>query len=204
MTQTETPARAAGLPLVLRATGWLATLALVGVLIGLVVGGGAQPLLLGDPGPELRWGLPLTKLILNMSLAITVGTLVFGSYALSTIEWPPLRRLAAAAAAIWTLAALVYFVGTYVSVSGASLSFGPEFGEGMLLFATQIELGQGLALNLIGAALLTLLVLWVSSQLGLLIAAALSLAALYPLAEIGHAASEWSASLAAWPISASG
>jgi putative copper resistance protein D len=196
MTQTQTPARAAELPLVLRATGWLATLALAGVLIGLVVGGGAQPLLLGDPGPELRWGLPLTKLILNLSMAITVGTLVFGSYALSPGEWPPLRRLAAGAAAIWALAALVYFIGTYVSVSGASLSFGPEFGEGMLLFATQIELGQGLALNLIGAAMITLLVLWGSSQLGLLIAAALSLAALYPLAEIGHAASEANHSLA--------
>jgi putative copper resistance protein D len=196
MTQTETPARAAELPLVLRATGWLAALALAGVLIGLVVGGGAQPLLLGDPGPELRWGLPLTKLILNLSMAVTVGTLVFGSYALSPGEWPPLRRLTASAAVIWALAALVHFVGTYVSVSGASLSFGPAFGEGMLLFATQIELGRGLALNLIGAALLTLLVLWTNSQLGLLIAAALSLAALYPLAEIGHAASEADHSLA--------
>jgi cytochrome c oxidase assembly factor CtaG len=183
-------------PAALRAAGALSVAALFAVVLGLLLGGGAQPLLLGDPGPLLRWATPIVKLILNLSLATTVGTLVLASYAASSTEWLRLRPLAAAASAIWFASAVLYFLLTYLKVAAVELSFGPEFGQGLVLFATQIELGAALAINAGFAAVVSLLVLAVASPLGVLVTAAASLAAIYPLAEIGHASSDANHSLA--------
>jgi cytochrome c oxidase assembly factor CtaG/putative copper export protein len=183
-------------PAALRAAGALSIAALIAVVVGLILGGGAQPLLLGDPGPLLRWATPVVKLILNLSLATTVGTLVLASYATSSSEWVKLRPLAAAASALWFASAVIYFLLTYLKVSAVELSFGPEFGQGLLLFATEIELGSALAINAGFAALVSILVLAVNTPVWLLVTTAASLAAIYPLAEIGHASSDANHSLA--------
>ena len=50
--------------------------ALVVLTWALAYGGAAEPLAIGDPGPLVRWGLPVAKLLVNLSAAGLVGVLV--------------------------------------------------------------------------------------------------------------------------------
>ena len=66
----------------------LVAAAITALLLGLVYGGGAQPLLLGDPGPLVRWGLPASTLVVNLTAAGMVGSLVLALFALRAGERP--------------------------------------------------------------------------------------------------------------------
>ena len=164
--------------------------ALIAIVAGLILGGAAQPLPLADPGPVVRWGQPPVKLIMNLSMATTVGTLVFSAFAASGKEQRSLQPLAAGAAALWLGSAAAYFVMTYLSASGSAISYGPEFSDALWLFATQIELGTLLAANLVIAFVVSLSTIAFQGRRMLAINAALALAGLYPLAESGHASSD--------------
>lgn len=164
--------------------------AVLSVYAGLIFGGATIPLPFSDPGPVVRWGSPIAKLVMNLSMAVTVGTLVFSAYAANKPERDELRPVAAWAAALWLISGSAYFVLTYLSASGTQISFGSEFSEGLWLFATQIELGTLLAWNLLFAMVLSLTTIALNSQLWVAINAALAIAALYPLAESGHASSD--------------
>lgn len=170
--------------------------ALVAIFIGLIVGGAAQPLPLADPGPVVRIGQPIIKLIMNLSMAATVGTLVFSAFAGSRAEQQRLQPLAAGAASLWLGSAAAYFVFTYLSASGSAISYGPEFSDGLWLFATQIELGTLLVANLAIAFVVSLTTLAFQGRRMVAVNAALAIAGLYPLAESGHASSDAGHSLA--------
>jgi putative copper resistance protein D len=133
---------------------------------------------------------------MNLSMATAVGSLVLSAFAGNTIERSRLAELAAWSAAIWLGSGAVNFVFTFLSASGSELSFGPEFSDSLWLFATQIELGTLLVVNLGFALLLSLSALAFKSQLGGAINAAIALAGLYPLAESGHASAAAGHSLA--------
>ena len=164
--------------------------ALVALAVGLILGGGANPLQFSDPGPVVRYGSPIAKLIMNLAMATTVGALVFSAYAANPDERDQLRPVASWGASLWLASGALYFVMTYLSASGSPLSYGPEFTEGLWLFATQIELGVLMAWNLVFALVLSLTTIVFSSRLAVLINAAIAIAGLYPLAESGHASSD--------------
>ena len=170
--------------------GTLAILgALVAVVIGLAIGGGAAPVLLEDPGPVVRWGLPIAKALTNISMAVTIGTLVFGAFALQKGKsLTQALSLAAIGAISWVLFGLANLLLTYLSITGSALSFGEAFSSGLWMFATQIQLGQYLALNLLAAVILSLLILLANSLTATAMLAAIGLFALVPLALTGHAA----------------
>ena len=175
---------------VLRSAAILAIAALISLAIGLIIGGGANPLSFSDPGPVVRFGTPIAKLIMNLSMATAVGSLVLAAFAGKSVERARLGGLAAWAAAIWLGSGALNLVFTFLSASGSTISFGPEFSESLWLFASQIELGRLLALNLGFALILSLSTLAFRSQLGGAINAAIALAGLYPLAESGHASAD--------------
>ena len=164
--------------------------ALAAILLGLAVGGAAEPLPLADPGPVVRWGQPVIKLIMNLSMATTIGTLVLSAFAASRAEQQRLQPLASWAAALWLASAAAYFIFTYLSASGSAISYGQEFSDGLWLFATQIELGTLLAFNLGFAFVVSLSTIAFTGRRMVAVNAALALAALYPLAESGHASSD--------------
>ena len=170
----------------------LAALALgLAVLVwALNFGGGLTAPAIADPGAVVRIGLPIAKVIFDFSSAIAIGTLVFASFALNETDGLLSRalNLAAGASASWVISGLVYFVFTYASVSGTAISGSNAFGNGLWLFATSIEMGQSIALNIIGGVLLTILALAIQRLTGTILIAALGLAALVPLALIGHSA----------------
>lgn len=171
---------------------------LLAVVIGLIIGGGAAALQFSDPGPIVRFGVPLAKAFMNLGMAIAIGSLVFAGFAVNdkSATLRKLLNLASAAAALWALASSVHFVLSFVSVSGTSFSLEESFSEGLFVYATQIELGISLATNLLAAFLISILALSISSLTATAFTAALGLASLIPLALIGHAAGTANHSLA--------
>jgi putative copper resistance protein D len=144
----------------------------------------------------VRWGTPMVKLIMNFSMAITIGSLAFSAFAANPAQQKRLQPISSWAAAIWLLSAASYFVMTYLSAAGIAISYGPEFSSGLWLFATEIELGVLLAWNLGIAFVLSLSTIMFPSGRMIAVNTALGMAGLYPLAESGHASSDIGHSIA--------
>ena len=179
--------------------GLVATLGvLLAVLVGLAIGGGAAALQFSDPGPVIRYGVPLAKGLMNIAMAVSIGPLVFAGFAANdkSAVLRKLLNLASAGAAVWAIAASVHFVLSFVSVSGAQLSLEQTFSQGLWVYATEIELGISLAQNLLAAFAISILALSISSLTATALTAALGLGSLIPLALIGHAAGTANHSLA--------
>nr|WP_233279381.1 cytochrome c oxidase assembly protein [Microterricola pindariensis] len=168
----------------------LLMLALAALVAGLTFGGGAAPQLLQDPGAVVRWGLPISKLLVNLGAAGMIGALVLACYAFSPKkpEFNAALDVAAASAALFTVASAVTGFFTYLSVTGASFSPDSQFGASLSQFLTQIELGQSwLITTLVGAAV-TVLCFAVRNHTLLVFVTVLAVAGLVPMAQQGHAA----------------
>lgn len=171
---------------------------LVATMFGLIIGGGADPLQFSDPGPIVSFGTPIAKGLMNLAMAMAIGTLVLAAFAANdkSAVLRKLLNLSAISAAAWVLIGSTHFLLSFISVSGASFSLEPSFSQGLLVYATEIELGISFGLNLLAALAIATLALMVSSLTGTALTAALGLASLIPLALIGHAAGTENHSLA--------
>ncbi|WP_448811880.1 cytochrome c oxidase assembly protein [Agromyces bauzanensis] len=168
----------------------LLLVALLATIAGLAYGGGAAPLPIQDPGPVARWGLPVAKLLVNLGAAGMIGALVLAVWALS-----PKRRefdlaldVAAASAAVLTVASAATGVFTFLVVTGEPLDVGEAFGQKLGQFVTQIELGQAWLTTTLVAAAVTVLCFAVRNHTALVFVALLAVVALVPMAQQGHAA----------------
>lgn len=164
--------------------------ALIALLIGLVIGGGAAAVELSDPGTVVRYGQPIAKMVMNFAIAVSVGSLIFAAFALQdkTRLLGKALDLAAFAAIIWAISGAINFLFTYLSISGSGISFENSFGESLWMFATSIEMGTSLALNVLAAVLVSVLAISARSLTATALLAALGIFSLIPLALIGHAA----------------
>lgn len=161
----------------------------VAVLVGLLIGHGAQAPLAGllDPGAAVRWGLPFVRVVHDLAAAVTIGALVLAAVALPEPARPRAVRLAAGAGIVWVAAGLLVLVLTYADFAGVSLGtagFSQQLGE----FVQSFDLGRAMVTSLLlafvvatGAALARSL-----TAIGWL--AVLALLAVVPLALAGHAA----------------
>jgi putative copper resistance protein D len=170
----------------------------VALIFGLILGGGADPLQFSDPGPLIRYGTPIAKGLMNLAMAIAIGSLVLAAFAANdkSAVLRKLMNLSAISAAAWVLIGSAHFLLSFISVSGASFSLEPSFSQGLFVYATEIELGISFGLNLLAALAIATLALMVSSLTGTALTAALGLASLIPLALIGHASGTENHSLA--------
>lgn len=162
----------------------------VALSVGLVFGGGAAAQLLVDPGAIVRYGIPIAKGVVTVGSALSLGSLMVAAFALSK-ESPLFSRalvLSAAGAGGWTVAAGVVALFTFLSIYVEPVSLDNRFGEVLWLFLTQTDVGIAWLLNLGLAALVTVLSIVVRSYAGVFITGLLAVAALWPLAEQGHAA----------------
>lgn len=168
----------------------LVAVAFASLLIALAIGGGAAPQLLEDPGAVVRYGLPVAKLLVNLSAAGMIGALGLALFVLPPAEAAFGRALdvAAASAALFTVASAVTGFFSYLSVTARALSFDDTFTQGLGQFLTQIELGQAwLQTTLIGAVV-TVLCFAVRNLTALFFVGLLAVVALWPMAQQGHAA----------------
>nr|WP_218881343.1 cytochrome c oxidase assembly protein [Leifsonia shinshuensis] len=162
--------------------------ALVSVVAALAFGGGAAAPLLLDPGALVRWGLPISTLVVNLALSGTVGALVLACFAFSSDrpEYGIALDFAAACAAIMTVAAAVTGLFTFVSVANVPWSFDQTFTNGLSSFVTSVSLGQAwLGITLIAAAV-TVLCFAVRNQTAIVFVTLLAMAAVVPMAQQGH------------------
>jgi len=170
----------------------LVAAALAALIAGLAYGGGAAPLLLLDPGPIVRWGLPVATLAVNLSAATMLGALVLALFALRVGERPFDTALDAASvgAAIFTVASGTTAFLTFVSVIPTTPNAGAEFGGQLGRFLVDTELGRAWSLTTIAGAALTVLTFAVRGWTSTLIVAVLAAASLVPIATQGHSGEE--------------
>jgi putative copper export protein len=163
---------------------------LIALFVALAIGGGANPQLLEDPGPVVRYGLPITSLLVNLGAAGVLGALVLALFALRH-DRPEFNRaldIAAGSAALLTVAAAATAFFTFLQVTNRAIRFDDSYGELLGQFLTQVALGQAwLTITLIAAAI-TVLCFAVRNVTALVFVGLLAVAMLWPMAEQGHAA----------------
>lgn len=163
--------------------------AFVAVLAALAFGGGAAAPLLVDPGAVVRYGLPISKLVMNLGVATAIGAVALAVFALSAKEAAYSRALdiAAAGAGVWAVAAGITGVLTCSSVFTTPIAFDDAFGQLLGNFLTQYEGGRAwLATTLVGAAV-TVLCFAVRNQTAIVFVAVLAVVGQWPISQQGHA-----------------
>ncbi|WP_427128744.1 cytochrome c oxidase assembly protein [Pseudarthrobacter sp. S9] len=176
----------------------------VGLAAALLFSGAATAREVSDPGALVRWGLPVSKALHNVSLATVIGGLIFAVGILprsqndsrskehGAPEHPAFTRalaVAAAAGAVWTLSAIAVLVLGYADIAGQGISGDQEFTRSLVYFMTDIETGRAWLTVVIIAAVVTTALFGVRSRGGLAATLVVSLAGLVPAALIGHSSS---------------
>ncbi len=166
----------------------LALVALAALFASLAYGGGAQAPLILDPGPIVNYGLPIAKLLVNLGGAGTIGALVLVCFALEPArpEFGRALDVAAAAAALWTVAAALTAFTTFLSVFNQPIRFDSAFGDLLANFLTTTALGQAWLATTLIAAGVTVLCFAVRNPTVIAFVTALAVAGLVPMALQGH------------------
>ncbi|WP_205706907.1 cytochrome c oxidase assembly protein [Kineococcus vitellinus] len=183
------PARSAPpVPGVLLTTVAVLLAALAVLLTALALAGGLTPSVLGDPGPLVRYGLPVARTVHDLSAALAVGAFAVATVLLPhpSAAWTRAVRTAGTAAGAWALSALLVLVLTAMDVIGAAPGaegFGAQFAQ----FAQQIDLGRALLVTTVLAAVVATVGAAATTPTGAAWGTALALVALLPLSLSGHA-----------------
>jgi putative copper resistance protein D len=152
--------------------------------------GATAPSVLADPGPLVRWGLPPVRAVADLSQALTVGLLILACLVLPVTKrrkaYPPALRAASLTSGVWAVAMLLDAVLTYADVSGQPMS-DPTYGQQLASFLRDLDLGRGIALAGLVAALVATLAAGATTigSTGLLLV--LTSISLIPPALAGHA-----------------
>ena len=162
----------------------------VALVFGLLAGGGAEPLLLVDPGPTVRWGIPLAKAFVHLGAALAVGALMVAAFVLSrkAKAFSLALVVAACGAGLMTVASGTSAFFTFMAIYVEPVSIDQQFGDLLWLYLQSTEIGRSWLITMGLSAIVTVLSVVVRSFGGVLAAGVLSVAALWPLAEQGHAA----------------
>ena len=157
----------------------------------------------GNPSAIVRWGLPVARVVHDLSAALTIGLLALAAWAVGSARAPgrsrttgngeltgvrrTMARYAAITAVVWCAAALVVLVLTTAEIAGVPLDT-PGFGAIVVFTATQLDLGRALGASLVLAAVAANLALLATRVTTIVFAAVFALLAVLPLALAGHAA----------------
>lgn len=173
--------------------------AFVAVAAALAFGGGADggPLSSGDD--VVLIGLPVAKMLVNLSIATALGALLLAVFALDP-ERPEFGRaldVAAAGAGVWTVAGAITAFLTYSSLFQSRLRFDDAVGGELATFLSQVAIGRAWLVLVLVGALLTVVCFAVRNRTFLAIVLVASGLGLVPLsADGGHAAGAASHNLA--------
>ncbi len=167
----------------------LLLVAFAALLAALAFGGGANPGIVIDPGAVVRYGVPISKLVVDLSIGVALGALALAIFALSSREkeFGVALDIAAAGAGVWTIASASSSILVFSSAASTAPNLTNAFGQGLGDFLTGNALGRAwLTTTLIGAAL-TVVCFAVRNMTAIGIATVLTVIGLIPLAEQGHA-----------------
>ena len=138
----------------------------------------------------VTWGLPIARMIVDLAIATTIGSVVLALWVLTgqTAAYRRALYLAAGASFVATVFAIVTLLFTFVRVSQLPLSFSSSFGDGLAFFVTSIGIGQAWLAVILISATATVLLMGITNQTAVFFVGLLALSALLPLALQGHAA----------------
>lgn len=180
--QTPSLARPLGLALAVGLVTASAAAALTGVV---------APLDLADPGPAVRWGLPLVSTVATLASAATVGLLGLAAFLVpertSTDRRVTATRYAARSAGLWAVAALLEVVLTFASLAGTPLS-SPDLPSQLLSFTWTLETTRVLLISALVAVVVAVSAAVTTRRAPMAWLAGMTLAAVVILALTGHAA----------------
>lgn len=168
----------------------LIAVTLAALILGLSIGGAADERTLLDPGTVVRFGMPISRTLVNIAMAGLIGSLVMTVWALAS-DKPESRiamDIAAGSAAMLAVASAATLLFTYVDISGQAFSGDASFGAGLAQFVTEIELGRLWLIELLLAAVTTVLAFAVRERRLTLLVLLAAMATTIPLAQQGHAA----------------
>lgn len=166
----------------------LLAVAFAALLAALAYGGGADAPQVISPGPVVLYGLPIAKLVVNLTGAVAVGALVLTCFALDPAR-PEFGRsldIAAACAAAWTVAAGFTGFFSFLSVYNQPLRLDSAFGDVLGTFLTTTELGQAWLATTLVAAAATVLCFAVRNLTVIAVVTALALIGLLPMSLESH------------------
>ncbi|MFC8409883.1 cytochrome c oxidase assembly protein [Arthrobacter sp. NPDC057259] len=214
-TRTQSPAASsrqggpagsgAGTPGITQPWLWTGLAVLFAALItGLLFSGAAGARAVSDPGALVRWGLPVTKALHNISIATVIGGLIF---AVGILPWNSTRKasrdknapehpaftralsVTAIAGVVWTLSAVAVLVLSYADIAGQTLAGDPQFTKSLVYYMTDIDTGRAWLAVVIIAAVVTTALFGIRSRGALAITLVIAAGGLIPQALIGHSAS---------------
>lgn len=167
----------------------LLAVALLATIVGMAFGGGAEPPQILDPGPVVRWGLPVVKLLLNLGISLTLGAGLLAVLVLDPDE-PEFSRaldVAAAGAAVWAVSAAAHGFLVFTDASALTPSLEPEYGQILGTFFTGMEMGRNWLITALAGAVIAVLCFAVRNRIALGLIGLAAIVALLPMAELGHA-----------------
>lgn len=140
--------------------------AIIAVVLAGLAGGVFVPDRISDPGPAVRWSLPMLVVLGELALAVTVGGLVAvvcilpkGASARKALV------ISSVAAGVWTLVAFGNLIVSFLNILGGQRS-DAEFGPQLWSYISGTPLGRSLAVIVLVAALLSVLTLLVQTATG--------------------------------------
>jgi cytochrome c oxidase assembly factor CtaG/putative copper export protein len=164
---------------------------LVAAVIAAAPPGAASALDLADPGPLVRWGLPLVSAVSTLAASATVGLLGLAAFLVpersSTERRVAATRLAARAAVVWAVAALLEVVLTFASLAGTPLTSADLFTQ-LASFVWTLETTRVLLLSALAAVVVAVAATVTRRRAPMSWLAVLTLVAVVILALTGHAA----------------
>ncbi|HEY2643561.1 MAG TPA: cytochrome c oxidase assembly protein [Galbitalea sp.] len=174
-----------------RAAGPAALLlvAFAALVAALAYGGGANAPLAIDPGAVVRYGLPVASLLVDLSAAGLIGSLVLASFAFDG-ERPEFSRavdVAAGSAALLAVASAASGFFEFQTGYPQPVSVSSQYGDSLWYFITSVGLGQAWMFTTLMAALLAVVCFVVRNQTAIGIVAIVAMLSLIPMALQGHA-----------------
>lgn len=165
--------------------------ALAVTLVAASLAGVLSPLVLDDPGPVVRWALPLARVVSDLASAATLGLLVLAAFLVperrTTERRVQASRLAAVTGVLWTVSAALGVFLTFASLAGLRLG-DPELARQFLTFVWSLEVTRVLSISTAVALVVTTGALLARTRAAYAWLAALALAGIIIVALTGHSA----------------
>ena len=178
-------------PSLARPLGIAVAAGLVAAVVAAVVTGATSVLDLADPGPLVRWGLPLVSAVSTLAASATVGLLGLAAFLVpertSTERRTTATRMAARAASAWAVAALLEVVRTFASLAGTTLT-SPDLLPQLVSFVWTLETTRVLLISALAAFVVAVSAALATRRSAMAWLAVLTLGAVVILALTGHAA----------------
>jgi cytochrome c oxidase assembly factor CtaG/putative copper export protein len=168
----------------------LLVVAFLSLFAALQFGGAAAAPLVFDPGAVVRYGLPIATMLVNLGAAVTIGSLVLLTFAMSDRE-PEFARtldIAAGAAGFWAVAAGATGFLSSMDFYYEPITLDSKFGSVLGQFITGTGLGQAWLATTLVAAAVTVLCFAVRNRTVILFVTLFAGVGIVPIALQGHSA----------------